>query len=89
MTGGGGVVYSIIIAARMRAQKAYHPQFEDWVFHCLLPIVAYVTLGASAVMAQTRASGASFAVAGAALLGLVIGLHNAWDAVTYHVFFRR
>jgi hypothetical protein len=27
-----------------------------------------------------------FAVAAAALLLLFVGIHNAWDAVTYHVF---
>jgi hypothetical protein len=27
-----------------------------------------------------------FGVAAAALLLLFIGIHNAWDAVTYHVF---
>ena len=89
MTGAGGVVYSITIAARMRAQTAYHPQFEDWVFHCLLPIVGYVTLAASAVAAPTWPRVALFAVAAALLLLLVVGIHNAWDAVTYHVFVRR
>jgi hypothetical protein len=27
-----------------------------------------------------------FLVGGAALLPLFIGIHNAWDSVTYHVF---
>jgi hypothetical protein len=30
-----------------------------------------------------------FGVGGAALLLLLVGIHNAWDAVTYHVFTRR
>jgi hypothetical protein len=30
-----------------------------------------------------------FGVAVAALLLLFIGIHNAWDAVTYHVFVNR
>ena len=32
---------------------------------------------------------AVFVVGGAALLLLFIGIHNAWDTVTYHVFVRR
>jgi hypothetical protein len=28
-------------------------------------------------------------VAGAALLLLFTGIHNAWDAVTYHIFVKR
>jgi hypothetical protein len=30
-----------------------------------------------------------FGVAAAALLLLFIGIHNSWDAVTYHVFVNR
>ncbi|MGC1451610.1 MAG: hypothetical protein WA830_16385 [Candidatus Sulfotelmatobacter sp.] len=32
---------------------------------------------------------ALFGVAAAALLLLFIGIHNAWDAVTYHVFVKK
>jgi hypothetical protein len=32
---------------------------------------------------------ALFGVAVAALLLLFIGIHNAWDAVTYHVFVKK
>ena len=30
-----------------------------------------------------------FGVAAAALLLLFVGMHNAWDAITYHVFVNR
>ena len=30
-----------------------------------------------------------FGVAAAALLLLFVGIHNAWDAITYHVFVNR
>jgi hypothetical protein len=30
-----------------------------------------------------------FAVAAAALLLLFVAIHNAWDAVTYHVFVKK
>jgi hypothetical protein len=32
---------------------------------------------------------ALFGVAGAALLLLFIGIHNAWDAASYHVFVKK
>ena len=86
LLGLGGVAYAIIVALRLRAQTAYQPVFEDWLFHSLLPFAAYVTLGVSACMARAHANGAMFGVAAAALLLLFIGIHNAWDAVTYHVF---
>jgi hypothetical protein len=54
-----------------------------------LPLAAYATLAGSACAARPHARPALFLVAAAALLLLFIGIHNAWDAVTYHVFVRR
>jgi hypothetical protein len=84
-----GVVYAIIVARRMRRQTAYQPVFEDWLFHILLPFAAYAMLAASAYVAHSHGRPALFLVGAAALLLLFIGIHNAWDAVTYHVFVRR
>jgi len=83
-----GVFYVAVVANRMRAQRAYEPEFEDWLFHVLLPWAAYAILIASACLAYTRARQALFLAGAAALLLLFIGIHNAWDAVTYHVFAR-
>jgi hypothetical protein len=55
------------------------------VFYAVLPGVAYALLGGSATMGL---GAALFTVAAAALLLLLIGIHNAWDNVTYHVFRR-
>lgn len=87
--GGVGVVYAVIATRRQRLQTAYKPEFEDWLFHSLLPIVAYATLAASAFTARFHMHRAMFAVAAAALLLLFVGIHNAWDAVTYHIFVKR
>ena len=80
--GLSGCVYEIVVFRRMQTQTAYKPVFEDWAFHVLLPFAAYGTL---AVTAFVDVGTALFAVAGAALLLLFVGIHNAWDAVTYHV----
>jgi hypothetical protein len=37
-------------------------------------------------LAVSHARPALFGVGAAALLLLFIGIHNAWDAVTYHIF---
>ena len=87
--GLSGLVYAAIVARRLRRQTAYKPEFEDWLFHLLLPFAGYITLSASALAARSHAVEALYAVAGAALLLLFIGIHNAWDAVTYHVFVQR
>jgi hypothetical protein len=84
-----GIVYEIIVARRMRIQSIYTPEFEDWLFHVLLPLAAYATLVGSAYATRLNLGEALFGVAAAALLLLFIGIHNAWDAVTYHVFVAR
>jgi hypothetical protein len=89
LVGLTGMVYEIIVARRMRVQVAYTPELEDWLFHLLLPFAAYATLAGSAYAARSNVGAALFSVGAAALLLLFIGIHNAWDAVTYHVFVRR
>lgn len=89
VVGVTGIVYEIIVARRMRLQTAYTPVFEDWLFHFLLPFVTYATMIASAFVAGWNAGDAFLVMAAAALSLLFIGIHNAWDAVTYHVFSRR
>jgi hypothetical protein len=84
-----GVVYSIIVARRMRKQSLYKPEFEDWLCHALLPFAAYATLAGSAYGMRSHPGGAPFGTGTAALLLLFIGIHNAWDAITYHVYVQR
>ena len=84
-----GIAYSVIVTRRLRTQTAYKQVREDWIFHAILPLAAYVALAASAWAAYSHARLALFIVAAAALLLLFIGIHNAWDAVIYHVFVRR
>ena len=81
-----GLVYVVIVARRLRTQTAYKPVFEDRLFHVLLPFASYATLLVSACAARSHPRPALFLIAAAALLLLFIGIHNAWDVVTYHVF---
>jgi hypothetical protein len=81
-----GVIYSIIVAVRLRKQTAYRPVFEDWLFHVLLPLIAYGALAISALTVQSHTRRDLFLVGTASLLFLFVGIHNAWDAVTYHVY---
>jgi hypothetical protein len=86
LVGLSGIVYSIVVARRMRAQTAYKPVFEDWLFHVLLPLASYATLAGSAFAARSHARPALFLVGVAALLLLFVGIHNAWDTVMHLVF---
>lgn len=85
LVGLSGVAYSVIVARRVRTQGAYRPVFEDWLFHVLLPSAAYALLPLSALAVPSRTSEALLGVAAAVLLLLFIGIHNAWDAIAYHV----
>ena len=89
LIGLSGGAYAVIVARRVRMQTAYQPEFEDWVFHVLLPLAAYALLALSAFAAPSRTREALFGVGAAALLLLFIGIHNAWDNVAYHVFANR
>ena len=84
-----GAIYEIVVVRRMRSQKLYHPEFEDWLFHALLPFAAYAALAASGYEIRFHAHEAMFGVATSVLLLLFIGIHNAWDGVTYHVFVKK
>ena len=46
-------------------------------------------LAMSACLAHARPRRALFLVAGASLLLLFIGIHNAWDIATFHLFSQR
>ena len=85
LVGLSGVVYAVIVIRRMRVQAAYRPEFEDWLFHVLLPMAAYVTLAVSAFATRSHLNEALFGVGAAALLLLFAGIHNAWDATMYHM----
>ena len=86
LLGVAGVVYELIVARRMRTQTVYKPVLEDWLFHVLLPLIAYAILAGSGYAARANVEAALFGVGAAALLLLFIGVHNTWDAVMYHVF---
>ena len=87
--GIGGVVYVLVVARRMRSQSAYRPVFEDRLCHVWLPFLAQAALVGAAGAACFYPRLALFVVGGAALILLFVGIHNAWDIVTYQVFVKR
>jgi hypothetical protein len=82
--GLGGLGYVAVVVRRTRRQTDYKPVAEDWVWYAILPGVAYAALAAAGPLLPA-AEAAAFAVAGAALGLLFIGVHNAWDSVTHIV----
>jgi hypothetical protein len=86
LVGLAGTAYQLRVIWRMKIQTAYAPDFEDWLCHALLPLAAYAGLALSGYVALSDTRAALFGVGGAALLLLFVGIHNAWDAVAYHVY---
>ena len=78
-----GVGYVVVVIRRARLQTGYQMVLEDWVWHVALPLVAYAALAAAAFTLARSVLISLFVVAGTALLFLFIGIHNAWDTVTY------
>jgi hypothetical protein len=78
-----GVVYSVVVVKRAARQRGYRPVFEDWLWHTVLPLLAYATLFATGVVLEWGSANALFVVGAAVLLLVFIGIHNAWDTVTY------
>lgn len=81
--GLAGLNYILIIIKRARRLKTYHAVGEDWRWHVVLPSIAYTLLLLSAVYLRSQAHRSLFVVGAALLLLLFIGIHNAWDIVTY------
>jgi hypothetical protein len=86
LLGLAGIVYEFIVVRRMRTQNLYRPVLEDWLFHAVLPLAGYAVLAVAGYAARTHERDALFGIAAASLLLLFVGIHNAWDAVTYHIF---
>jgi hypothetical protein len=80
-----GVVYGVIVVRRARRQTGYRPVWEDWLWHAVLPLLAYAFLLIAAIVLARYPQRALFVVGATALLLLFIGIHNAWDTVTYIV----
>jgi hypothetical protein len=88
LVGLAGLVYMLIVMRRMRRSGTYRADLEDWLFHGALPLLAYVVLFVSALVARSHEGDALFGAGAAALLLLFIGVHNSWDTIAYQVFVR-
>src|SRR5207237_762056 len=78
-----GMVYMSVVIRRARGQSRYVPVLEDWLWHCAFPLVAYVTLLVAALVLWRDPPRSLLVIGAMALFLLFIGIHNAWDAVTY------
>lgn len=78
-----GIAYVARNAYRMRHFDMYTPDAEDWIWHTVLTTLAYCCVLAGAIGLTRVPAQALFVIAGAVIVLLFVGIHNAWDVVTY------
>lgn len=84
--GIAGVIYTLIVTRRLRRfNSRYTPVLEDWLANSAAPLIAYSALVVGGALLLWNAEAALFVVAGALLLLIFDGIHNAWDVATYIV----
>jgi hypothetical protein len=85
LCGLGGLAYTATVTHRARRQDTYTPVLEDWVWHFIVPGGVYAAVAVAALLMHGRPRAALFLVGGATIGLLLVGIHNAWDTVTFVV----
>ncbi len=88
LCGLGGLGHGVVVIRSALRQTDYSPERADWLWFVLLPGSANLLLLISAACLMKPAPLAPFGIGAAALGLLLIGIHNAWDAIT-HLIVRR
>lgn len=79
-----GFIYTMRVLRLITAMRAnYRPFVADWVWNIILPVLAYLSLFAAALLLPSYSTPSLDVVALATLLLLTIGIHNAWDVVVW------
>jgi len=83
LCGLGGTLYIVIVARRARRQTDYQPVLEDWLWHTVFPLVSYIAFVVAAIVLPGSPTATLFVIGAGTVLLLFIGIHNAWDTVTF------
>jgi hypothetical protein len=70
----------LIVLWLARNRLDYQPVLSDWLWYAVLPLVSYAALVFAAIVLPSQPVPALFVVTA------FIGIHNAWDVVTYTAF---
>jgi hypothetical protein len=79
----GGVV-TLLTVRRIARFEPYRPVAEDWIWHAVIPSLAYLGVLVAAFMLTGVPVVALYIVAAANLALLFTGVHNAWDAAVFN-----
>jgi hypothetical protein len=79
-----GLAYVALITWKIAHRVGdYRPVLEDWVFNVILPAASYGALLGMGLLLGRAPAPALYGVAGAAVVLLVTGIHNAWDIAVW------
>jgi hypothetical protein len=82
-----GVTYILrVLWLARHGLGSYQLVLEDWLWYTVLPLVSYSAFVVAGIMLLSQPTPALFVIAAATMLLLFIGIHNAWDVVTYTAF---
>lgn len=83
-----GIGYVAIVTMRARRQEEYVPVLEDWIWHVCLPFLSYMMLLLGSTLLSRNSTIGLFMIGAMSVLLLFVGIHNAWDTVTFLVIER-
>jgi hypothetical protein len=89
LAGVAGLGYVGMIVTRMRRMDgAYVPVLEDWIWHAMVPALAYGSMLAVAMLVWRWPVPTLYVIAAAFLLLMIAGIHNAWDIAVWNSLHR-
>jgi CBS domain containing-hemolysin-like protein len=83
LVGLGGVLYLNVVIQRMRHVPGYQTPLKDWLWYTAFPLIAYIVLIVAAILLPANPALALYIISSVMAALLFLGLHNAWDLVTY------
>lgn len=83
--GAAGLGYVVWVATHIRRQGQYSPDRADWAWFVFLPAAAYAGFFAAGAMIGGSPAPSLDVAGAAAMLLLLIGVHNAWDGAVWMV----
>ena len=81
--GLGMVLYLILVTRRMRRVPRYQTPLKEWLWYMVFPLSTYVVLILAALALPANPALALYSISATMVLFLFLGIHNAWDLVTY------
>lgn len=83
LLGAGMVIYLVIVMQQMRRIPHYQTPLKDWLWYMAFPLSLYIAILLAAIALPANPALVLY-ILSAAMAGLLfLGIHNAWDLVTF------